>query len=196
MQSPAGALSSCNHLLIRITQFNADITIGHHLPVNRRVVTVLRDMRHHGDIVHPGVRRGVEHYAAMDPGIVKEIMEVRLLFLAVFIGNHHSRRDSLPVQFIVHTNGDTYTFPGNNIRRDIGFKWRIAALMLHHFLIIYPHFAVMSDRIETQHDTLARPTFRYKDFALIPDVAHIITNICIGELIVKTARHSNCPAFL
>jgi TetR/AcrR family transcriptional regulator, repressor for uid operon len=43
---------------------------------------------------------------------------------------------------------------------------------------------------------LACPTFRYKDFALIPDVARIITNICIGELIVKTARHSNCPAFL
>ncbi|OUK50513.1 hypothetical protein BZL33_16880, partial [Escherichia coli] len=42
----------------------------------------------------------------------------------------------------------------------------------------------MSDRIETQHDTLACPTFRYKDFALIPDVARIITNICIGELIV------------
>ncbi|CST17415.1 Uncharacterised protein [Shigella sonnei] len=68
--------------------------------------------------------------------------------------------------------------------------------MLHHFLIIDPHFAVMSDRIETQHDTLACPTFRYKDFALIPDVARIITNICIGELIVKTAWHSNCPAFL
>src|SRR5699024_11370253 len=26
LQSPASALSSCNHLLIRITQFNADIT--------------------------------------------------------------------------------------------------------------------------------------------------------------------------
>ena len=30
--------------------------ICYHLPVNRRVVTVLRNMRHHGDIVHPGVR--------------------------------------------------------------------------------------------------------------------------------------------
>lgn len=68
--------------------------------------------------------------------------------------------------------------------------------MLYYFLIIDLHFAVMSDCIETQHDTLACLTFWYKDFALILDVAYIITNICIGELIVKTAWHSNCLAFL
>lgn len=97
LQSFAGALFSCNYLLICITQFNADITIGYYLLVNRRVVTGLRDMRYYGDIVYLGVWRGVEHYAAMDFGVVKEIMEVRLLFFAVFVGNYYFWRDSLLV---------------------------------------------------------------------------------------------------
>lgn len=65
--------------------------------VNRRVVIVLRDMRYYGDIVYLGVRRGVEYYVAMDFGIVKEIMEVRLFFFVVFVGNYYFRRDSLLV---------------------------------------------------------------------------------------------------
>nr|CAA58447.1 tyrosine kinase [Phytophthora capsici] len=93
---------------------------------------VLRDMRHLGDIVHPGVRRGVEHYAAMDSGIVKEIMEVRLLFLAVFVGNHHSRRivcqfGSLFTQTVIRT-----LFPAINYGVTSA-SMAYSALMLHNF---------------------------------------------------------------
>lgn len=177
-------------------QFNVDIIIGYYLLVNRCVVIGLCDMCYYGDIVYLGVWCGVEYYVVMDFGVVKEIMEVRLFFFVVFVGNYYFWWDSLLVQFVVYINGDMYIFFGNNIWCDIGFKWCIVVLMFYYFLIIDLYFVVMSDCIEMQYDMLVCLIFWYKDFVLILDVVYIIMNICIGELIVKIVWYSNCLVFL
>ena len=149
----------------------------------------VRHDRHVGEVCGVG---GVEPDVAVNSSVVEEVVPVALPFPGWGVFDD-AWRDRLPIQRVVHDGGDPDLLAGGYMLGDVHLEWRVTTLMGNDLGLVHPHRGPVCRRLEMQHDPLTLPAARHPHRSLIPDVAEVITDGCVGRDVVEAGRHRHLP---
>ncbi len=149
------------------------------------------EVGHDGEVVDPGTWGRREPDAAVEPGVVEEV--VILALPPGPVGQHldHSRWDGLPRELVVDRDREPALLARRHEGGHVGFERGVATLVLQHTAVPEPHGGAVGGRVEPQHDPLSGPTAGDEDPTLIPDVADVIAQLAVHQDIVEAARHGH-----
>ena len=149
----------------------------------------LVNVGHHRDVVDAGAWRRGQPDAAVEAGVVEEVVVLALPPRPVGQSLHHARRDRLPRQLVVDDDREPALLARCHRGGHVRLEGRVAALVLGDEGVTDPHRGAVGRRVESQHDPLSGPAPGNEDVPLVPDVADMIVQLGIHQDVVEAARN-------
>ena len=121
-----------------------------HRPVDEAVGSV--DVGDDGDVGDAPPGRRVQPHAADQPGVVEEVLEVRLDPSAVGPLVDHARGDRRPRELVVDDDGEPHHLTGDDDVGQVGLEGQVSAFVGHDLGVVDPRRGPMGGGVEAQED--------------------------------------------